>query len=131
MALSTLRRLLTIAKKIFTIELGSGVDMHGQDVTKAAERAVRDAISHQAMRGLFTLVGLGRENRDAMLVDITVATPFPEKVDVDQVSEALRHIPPERKTIKIIEGGLLVPVERDPPVMAVACIVVLVDTDKL
>lgn len=105
--------------------------MHGQDVTKAAQRAVRDAISHQAMRGLFTLVGLGRENRDAMLVDITVATPFPEKVDVNQVSEALRHIPPERKTIKIVEGGLIVPVERDPPVMAVACVIVLVDTDKL
>jgi len=105
--------------------------MHGQDVTKAAQRAVRDAISHQQMRGLFTLVGLGRENRDAMLVDITVATPYPDKVDVDQVSDALGHIPPERKTISVVEGGLLAPVEHDPPVIAVACVVVSVDTDKL
>jgi len=120
-----------MGKKIFTIELGSGVDMHGQDVTKAAERAVRDAISHQQMRGLYTLVGLGRHNRDAMSVEVTVATPFPEKVDVEKVSQVLKHIPPERKSVNVVEGGMLVPVEEDPPVIAVASISVLVDTDKL
>ena len=31
--------------KRFVVEIGSGVDLHGEDVTKAACRAVKDAIS--------------------------------------------------------------------------------------
>ena len=31
--------------KRFIVEIGTGVDLHGEDVTKAACRAVKDAIS--------------------------------------------------------------------------------------
>ncbi len=117
--------------KTFTIEMGTGIDMHGQDVTKAAKRAVRDAISHQQMRGLGEIAGLTRENRDAMIVDITVATPYPEKVDVKEVLEELAHIPEKNKRINVVSGGLLVPVKEDPPVVVVASVIVQVDMDKI
>ena len=33
-------------KKRFLVEFGTGVDLHGGNVTKAAQKALRDAISH-------------------------------------------------------------------------------------
>ncbi|MBQ1434455.1 MAG: Lin0512 family protein, partial [Clostridia bacterium] len=35
-----------MAWKRFIIEFGTGVDVHGIDVTKAAQKAVKDAVSH-------------------------------------------------------------------------------------
>ncbi|MGD8844363.1 MAG: Lin0512 family protein [Desulfobacteraceae bacterium] len=32
-------------RKRFIVEIGTGADLHGKDVTKAACRAVKDAIS--------------------------------------------------------------------------------------
>lgn len=117
--------------KTFTVEMGTGIDMHGIDVTKAAKRAVRDAISHQQMRGLGEIVGLRGENRDAIRVEVTVATPYPEKVDAKAVLDELAHIPEKNKSIKVIEGGMLVPIAVDPPVVAVASVIVRVDMDRL
>ena len=37
-------------------EMGMGVDVHGRDATKAAKRAVSDAIRHSSV-GFFRLVG--------------------------------------------------------------------------
>jgi len=37
-----------MALKRFVIEMGMGIDQHGQDPTVAAARAVRDAIAHNA-----------------------------------------------------------------------------------
>jgi uncharacterized protein (TIGR02058 family) len=34
--------------KRYVVEFGYGVDLHGQDVNKAAQKAVKDAISHKA-----------------------------------------------------------------------------------
>ncbi|MFQ6074538.1 MAG: Lin0512 family protein [Candidatus Bathyarchaeia archaeon] len=117
--------------KTFTIEMGTGIDMHGLDVTKASKRAVRDAISHQQMRGLGEIVGLRRENRDALHVEVTIATPYPERVNAKEVLDDLAHIPERNKSIKVVEGGMLVPVDKDPPVVAVASVIVLVDMDRL
>ena len=40
-------------KKRFLVEFGTGVDLHGGNVTKAAQKALRDAISHsdRSVRG--------------------------------------------------------------------------------
>ena len=35
--------------KRFIVELGMGTDLHGGDVTKAAKRAVRDAVSKSCL----------------------------------------------------------------------------------
>jgi len=67
----------------YLLEVGVGIDLHGEDVTKAAQRAVKDAISHSSMIGLREILRIkGKQDLDeALLVDVTVATPYPEHVD--------------------------------------------------
>ena len=38
-----------MARKRFIVELGTGADLHGEDVTEAACRAVKDAISSNCL----------------------------------------------------------------------------------
>src|SRR5579859_2645571 len=58
-------------------EMGMGVDVHGKDATKAARRAVSDAIRHSSL-GFVRM--LGKTPHD-MFVDVTVAVPNPDGVD--------------------------------------------------
>ena len=39
-------------KQVMFVELGMGADLHGQDVTKATVRAVRNAIERNSMPGM-------------------------------------------------------------------------------
>ncbi len=55
-------------------EMGMGVDVHGKDATKAARRAVSDAIRHSSL-GFFRMVG--KTSKD-MFVDVTIGVPDPE-----------------------------------------------------
>ena len=70
----------------YLLEVGTGIDLHGKDETKAAQRAVKDAISHSSMIGLGQLFKIDsfEELEDALLVDVTVATPNPDEVDGEQ-----------------------------------------------
>jgi uncharacterized protein (TIGR02058 family) len=49
-------------------EMGMGVDVHGRDATKAARRAVSDAIRHSSI-GFFRMVG--KTSKD-MFVDVII-----------------------------------------------------------
>jgi uncharacterized protein (TIGR02058 family) len=84
------------------LEFGMGVDVHGQDCTKAARRAVSDAIRHSSL----PLLGEIRQRGGTMLVDVTVAVPNPATVDVEAVKAELPH---GEVTIHPVSGGLLVP----------------------
>lgn len=44
--------------KKFIVEFGMGTDFHGQDVTKAAKKAVKDAVSRSCLCGLEDVLGL-------------------------------------------------------------------------
>ncbi len=121
----------------YILELGTGVDLHGEDETKAAQRAVKDAISHSSMVGLGQLFKIGsfKEMSDALMVDVTVATPNPEKIDGDAV---LSILPEGNRRINVIKGGMRWPDQSTSEeakshgiVMANAVIMVLVDADKL
>lgn len=121
----------------YLLEVGTGIDLHGRDETKAAQRAVKDAISHSSMVGLGGLFKFGRfsELEEALMVDVTVAAPNPEKVDGDAVLDVL---PEGRRRITMVKGGLEFPTEDTAEearthgvVMVNACIVVLVDVDKV
>jgi uncharacterized protein (TIGR02058 family) len=90
--------------KRFIVEIGMGTDLHGQDVTKASRRAVRDAISRSCLCGLQEIVALPR--LDDMIVDVKIATPSPAQVDQTAV---LAEIPFGRKSLQVVEGGLAVP----------------------
>jgi uncharacterized protein (TIGR02058 family) len=87
--------------KRFIVEIGSGADLHGEDVTKAACRAVKDAISSSCLCGLVEILGI--EDLKAIQVDILVACPQPDKVDLEQVKAA---VPIGQKTARAVEGGM-------------------------
>lgn len=91
-------------ERVMFVELGMGVDLHGQDVTKAAVRAVRNAIERTSMPGMRALVG-GDTSR--MQVRVHLAVPAdPEALDV----EAVRAVfPYGRVTVQVGPGGMLAP----------------------
>lgn len=90
--------------KRFVIEFGTGIDFHGQDSTGAARKAVRDAVSRSCLCGLQEICGL--KDLNDMVVDVTVAVPYPERVNNDRV---LQEIPFGTKTLKVVEGGMRAP----------------------
>lgn len=85
----------------FIIEVGMGVDQHGQDHTRAAEKAVQDAIHRSCLCGLQEVAGLKRA--DDMLVEVVIGCPRPESVDQEKV---LRCLPFGQKRIEVRQGGL-------------------------
>jgi uncharacterized protein (TIGR02058 family) len=123
--------------KKYLLENGTGVDLHGKDETKAAQKAVKDAISHSSMIGLgqFFKIRDFKELEEALMVDVTIATPNPETVD----GEAILSVLPEgRRRINIIKGGMMWPPKNIDPaakshevIMVNAVIVVLIDTEKV
>jgi uncharacterized protein (TIGR02058 family) len=84
------------------LEFGMGVDVHGQDCTKAACRAVSDAIRHSSL----PLLAEVRERGGTLLVDVTVAVPDPNSVDLEIVK---RELPHGEVTVQAVSGGLRVP----------------------
>jgi uncharacterized protein (TIGR02058 family) len=104
-------------------EMGMGVDVHGGDATKAAKRAVSDAIRHSSL-SFFPMVG---KTRDDMFVDVTIAVPNPETVDTSAVA---KELPYGTVTVTAVKGGLEVPAESgsDAIIIANAAVIVRLDT---
>ena len=91
-------------RRRFVIEMGTGIDLHGRDVTKAAARAVKDAISRSCLCGLVEVVGL--TDLDTMHVDILVGVPRPEQVEEETV---MAVVPFGVKKLEVVTGGLEAP----------------------
>ena len=107
------------------LEMGSGNDLHGGDYTKAAVRAVEDAIHHSS---LTFIRALGVDPR-TMQVEVTIGVQRPEKVDAAVVKTALPH---GQVTVNVIKGGLDVPDEEvgDVAVIASAAVAVRIELPK-
>jgi len=105
-------------------EMGMGVDVHGRDATKAARRAVSDAIRHSSL-GFVRL--LGKTSAD-MFVDVTIGVPDPAAVDTAAVVKELPH---GKVTVTAVKGGLEVPAAQggDAIIIANAAVIVSVDSD--
>ena len=86
----------------YVLEFGMGVDLHGDDCTKAASRAVFDAVRHSSL----PLLNEIRERGGTMLVDVTVGVPDPASVDLEVVK---RELPHGEVTVHAVSGGLRVP----------------------
>jgi uncharacterized protein (TIGR02058 family) len=100
-----------------------GVDLHGADDAVAARRAVEDAIRRNSL--LFVRhVGLAR--REQLRVDVTVATPHPERVDA---AALVALFPLGTVEVSAERGGLLAQTgtEGDPVLVAVAAVRVSLD----
>jgi len=87
--------------KRFIVEIGTGIDLHGEDVTKAACRAVNDAISRNCLCGLLEILEM--KDLKAIMVDILVACPRPEEVDLEQVKAV---VPIGRREARAVLGGM-------------------------
>jgi uncharacterized protein (TIGR02058 family) len=88
--------------KRYIVEFGTGVDLHGGDVTKAAKRAVKDAVSHCCLCGIEEIIGVKNFN-EGMHLEIKIGSPDPENVDKDEI---LSVIPFGKAQIEVVEGGL-------------------------
>jgi uncharacterized protein (TIGR02058 family) len=112
-----------MARKRVILELGMGNDLHGGDYTKAALRAVQDAIHHSS---LSMIRSLGIDAKSHMFVEVTIGVQRPEKVDTDTVRASLPH---GIVTVKAVKGGLDVidPERGDNAVIANAAVAVRLD----
>ncbi len=108
--------------KRMVLEIGMGTDIRGRDYTKAAVRALRDALWHNSL----TITRALGVDIDAMKVDITIGVPHPELVDKAQVLAVLPH---GTGTVTCVEGGLEIPTEdgTGATVMAHAAAIVRLD----
>jgi uncharacterized protein (TIGR02058 family) len=88
-----------MALKRMVLQIGMGTDIRGADYTKAAVRALRDALWHNGL-GVADAVGLPV---DAMQVEVTIGVPRPERVDHQAVLAVLPH---GTGTVRVVEGGL-------------------------
>lgn len=88
-----------MAMKRMVLEIGMGTDIRGTDYTKAAVRALRDALWHNS---LSVANALGMPT-DSMVVDVLIGVPKPEQVDKAAVLAVLPH---GTGTVKVVEGGL-------------------------
>jgi uncharacterized protein (TIGR02058 family) len=105
--------------KRIILEMGSGNDLHGGDYTKAAIRAVQDALHHSS---LTFLRALGLDSRE-MQVEVTIGAQRPERVDAAAVKVTLPH---GQVTVNVVKGGLDIPSDdgQDTAVVASAAVAV-------
>lgn len=75
----TMQRIIT--------ELGAGADLHGKDMTKAAKRAVEDAMRHSSL-SLFKGLKLDPQT---MQVQVKIGAPDPSAVDKAAVAAMLPY----------------------------------------
>jgi len=81
------------------VEFGMGTDIRGADYTKAAVRALRDALWHNSLN---VAAALGKPT-DSMVVEVLIGVPKPERVDKAEVLAVLPH---GSGTVTVVEGGL-------------------------
>ena len=88
-----------MALKRVMVEIGMGTDIRGTDYTKAAVRALRDALWHNSMP---IAAALGKPT-DSMVVEVHIGVPKPDLVDKAAVLAVLPH---GTGTVSVVEGGL-------------------------
>ena len=89
--MSTLKRII--------LEMGTGNDLYGEDYTKAAKRAVQDAIHHSSLT-LFKSLNI---NPNTMQIELNLAAQKPDEIDLEAVVDEL---PYGQVTPKAVFGGL-------------------------
>ena len=85
--------------KRIILEMGMGNDLYGEDYTKAACRAVEDAIRHSSLI-LFRSLSF---NHADMQVKVTIAVQHPDQVDTTIVTQKL---PRGKAEVHAVKGGL-------------------------
>ena len=88
-----------MAKKKVAMELGMGTSLRRQDYTKAAIRALQDALWHNSL----TMADAFGFSREDMIVEVEIGVQKPEKVDIEVVKAIL---PYGKGSVQVVHGGL-------------------------
>lgn len=105
--------------KRMVLQMGQGTDIRGADSTKAAKRAVRDAL----WRNNLQIADALRQPRNSMNIHVTIGAPRPESIDKDAVAAVF---PYGKVEVLCEEGGLEIatPGRDDSTLLAHAAVVV-------
>jgi len=112
-----------MALKRFLLQVGSGVDLHGRDYTRAARRAVEDAIRRSSLN---FLKRQGLKDWSTLHVAVTVGVPRPEQVDRSAVASMF---PFGQVDVRVVTGGLELPYDDPEDDAVVACAIVSLEQD--
>tara|TARA_Y100001970_G_scaffold189758_1_gene230672 strand:- start:85 stop:432 length:348 start_codon:yes stop_codon:yes gene_type:complete len=107
------------------LEMGMGNDLHGKDYTKAALRAVKDAMHHSSLHFLRSL----DIDRKSIIIHVKIGIQDPQSVNIGEIKKI---IPFENVQIHVEEGGLDVVDKEidDTLVIASAAVEVMLPTAK-
>ncbi|GGJ43575.1 Lin0512 family protein [Neoroseomonas lacus] len=111
-----------MALRRMVLEIGMGTDIRGSDYTKAAVRALRDALWHNSLS-----IGAAVDQPvDAMNVEVLIGVPKPDQVDK---AEVLAILPHGTGSVSVVEGGLEIPNDEgtSTTVIANCCAIVRLD----
>ncbi len=112
-----------MSRKRLVVEMGMGVDLRGGDYTKAAVRALRDALWHNSL----TVVPALGYSVDQMEVDVEIGVAQPEQVDKEKVAAVL---PYGKATVTVSKGGLDIQEEDKHTIVANAAAVVYLNFES-
>ncbi|KAK3019199.1 hypothetical protein RJ639_004853 [Escallonia herrerae] len=92
--------------KLLFVEMGVGYDQHGQDITSAAMRACRDAISSNSIPA-FRRGSIPGVTFDEMKLQIKLGVPQPLQhlLDIEKVKSIFPY--GEIVHIEVVDGGLI------------------------
>ena len=85
--------------KRIILEMGTGNDLYGEDYTKAARRAVQDAIHHSSLT-LFRALDIDPQS---MQIELNLAAQKPDQINLAEVA---KELPYGQVSAKAIKGGL-------------------------
>ena len=110
--------------KRMVLEIGMGTDIRGADSTKAAQRALRDAL----WRNSLSIAQICGKTPDDMQIAVHVGVPRPDTVRHEDV---LSVLPYGQATLNVVEGGLEIPTSdgQDSTLIAHAAAVVSIELD--
>ena len=105
--------------KRWITEMGMGVDVHGGDYTKAACRAVSDALRHSSLNFFRAL----DKSPNDMQIEVRLGAADPAAIDSARVAAEL---PYGSVTVRAEPGGLNVPAEDGDDLMVIVNAAILV-----
>lgn len=114
-----------MAKTRIALELGMGTSLRKGDYTRAAVRAVQDALWRNSIS---FAEAFGFEKSD-MLIDVEIGVQQPDAVDADEVKAVL---PYGNGGVRVVTGGLDIPKPdgKGVTILANAAIIISFDMER-
>ena len=114
-----------MALKRLAVQIGQGTSLRSGNYTRAACRAVEDAIRHNFL----SLAQAFNFPRESMIIEVEIGVQAPEKVNKKDVADVL---PYGKVKVNISKGGIDIPIpdEEGSTVTVNAAVVVYFDMEK-